>query len=312
MTRFLRRLAREPDIAPCRSWSTAPSGRSSRRACSSSRAGPSSTRSPSRRARPSSCARRRCAAVRRGGRGYGLRRARPGGLRRSPGRRPDAPYQLLAETAGYADDIILDPEHLRDRHRDRGARPLRRSRFFEATRRMKAALPDARISGGVSATCRSRSAATTVSARRSTRCSCTTRSRRTSTWRSSNAGALPQYDDIDHRTCSSGSRTSSSTAGADATERLLAIADPVKGAPPSIGSTDGLGWRELPVRRAPQRTRWSRASTPGSSRTPRRLGLATSRPLDVIEGPVDGRHERRRRPVRPGRMFLPRSSRARG
>ena len=42
----------------------------------------------------------------------------------------------------------------------------------------------------------------------------------------------------------------------------------------------------------------------GSSRTPRRRGLpsrrAAGKPIEVIEGPADGRHERRRRPVRCG------------
>ena len=57
MTRFLRRIAAEPDIATSRSWSTARSGRSSRPVSSSSRARASSTRSRSRRAKRSSCAR---------------------------------------------------------------------------------------------------------------------------------------------------------------------------------------------------------------------------------------------------------------
>ena len=59
-------------------------------------------------------------------------------------------YRLLTETAGFApDDIILDPnifaiatgieEHARYA-----------ISFFEATRRLKAELPEARISGGVS------------------------------------------------------------------------------------------------------------------------------------------------------------------
>ena len=61
-----------------------------------------------------------------------------------------ARYRLLTETAGFApEDIILDPnifaiatgieEHARYA-----------VAFFEATRRLKAELPDARVSGGVS------------------------------------------------------------------------------------------------------------------------------------------------------------------
>jgi hypothetical protein len=78
----------------------------------------------------------------------------------------------------------LRPEHLRHRHRHRGAQQLRRR--LHRGGRLDSRQPAARADVGRRVEReRSRSAATTRCARRSTRCSCTTRSRPACRWASS-------------------------------------------------------------------------------------------------------------------------------
>jgi 5-methyltetrahydrofolate--homocysteine methyltransferase len=72
---------------------------------------------------------------------------------------------------------------------------------------------------------------------------------------------------------------------ADATERLLEIAERYKGRK-GEARRGILAWRELPVERKRLNMRWCTASTSSSSRTPRKRGCASARPLDVIEGPL--------------------------
>ncbi len=117
------------------------------------------------------------AQIRRGRRGDGVRRSRPG--RHLPAQDRDLQAQLRhpgAQGRLPARGHHLRPEHLRHRHRHRGAQQLRgglhqRDRVDQArtcpTPRSAAACP----------TCRSPSAATSRCARRSTPCSCTTPSR---------------------------------------------------------------------------------------------------------------------------------------
>ena len=78
----------------------------------------------------------------------------------------------------------LRPEHPRHRHRHRGARPLREE-LHRGHPADQGALPRRARERAASRTSRSRSAATTTCARRSTRPSSTTPSRPASTWASS-------------------------------------------------------------------------------------------------------------------------------
>ena len=106
----------------------------------------------SRRARPSSSRQARLVpALRRGGRRHGLRRGGPGRHRRAQGRRsPTRAYRLLTDVVGFEpEDIILDPNIFAiatgiEEHADYAVA------FIEATRRIKAELPGALVSGGVS------------------------------------------------------------------------------------------------------------------------------------------------------------------
>ena len=149
-------------------------------------------------------------------------------------------YDLLTEQVGFApEDIIFDPNIFAigtgiEEHADYAVA------YIEATRRIKAELPGVLVSGGV-ATSRSRSAATTRCARRSTRCSCTTPSRAGMDMGIVNAGAAPIYDDIDPELRE---RVEDVVLNRrpDATERLLAVADSVgaRSGRPSAATRPGL------------------------------------------------------------------------
>ena len=69
-------------------------------------------------------------------------------------------------------------------------------------------------------------------------------------------------------------------------------------------AAEDLAWRERPVDE-----RLTHALVEGIDayivEDTEEARLAAARPLDVIEGPLMAGHERRRRPVRGGRMFLP-------
>ena len=83
----------------------------------------------------------------------------------------------------------------------------------------------------------------------------------------------------------------------DATERLLEIAGTVQG---RGGREDGRGPRVAQAGRwrSGWSTRWSRASTSSSIEDTEEARLQFERPLARHRRPADGRHERRRRPVR--------------
>ncbi len=94
-------------------------------------------------------------------------------------------YRILTEKVGFpAEDIIFDPNCFAlatgiEEHATYGID------FIEACAWIKENLPGVPHLPAVSRTCRSRSGATTPSARRSTRCSCSMPSRPGSTWASS-------------------------------------------------------------------------------------------------------------------------------
>ena len=236
--------------------------------------------------------------VRRRRRRHGLRRAGPGRHRGAQGR--DLHPRLPAADRGGrlpARGHRLRPEHLRRRHRHRGARQLRRRlhRGDAADHRDPAARPHL---GRRLQPLASRSAATSRCARRCTRCSSTTPSRPAWTWASSTP-ASSRSTTRSSPSCARPARTWSSTAAPDATERLLELAERFKGA----GGTRGararprlarLAGREAARACAGQRHhRVHRRRHRGGA--PRRRAAAARH-----RRPADGRHERRRRPLRLG------------
>ncbi len=90
------------------------------------------------------------APLRRGRRRDGVRRAGPGGHGRAEVRHLERAYRLLTERAGFRpSDIIFDPNVLAigtgiEEHNRYAIA------FIEATRRLKAAFPGAKVSGGIS------------------------------------------------------------------------------------------------------------------------------------------------------------------
>ena len=82
----------------------------------------------------------------------------------------------------------------------------------------------------------------------------------------------------------------------DATERLVDVRRDGQGA--GQGSHRGPGVARRARSRSGCRTRWSAASRPTSSRTPRRRGRSARAADPGDRRPADGRHERRRRPLR--------------
>ena len=158
-------------------------------------------------------------------------------------------YELLVEKVGFPpEDIIFDPNILAvatgiEEHDDYA------KNFIEATRAIKERCPGARTSPAASRTSRSRSAATTSCARRSTRPSSTTRSRPAWTWASSTPAS------------SRSTRTSPTELRErvedvlfnrrdDATERLLEFAEHRSRATGKKREVD-LSWRERRRRGAP-------------------------------------------------------------
>ncbi len=193
-----------------------------------SRARPSSTRSASRRARRRS--REQARLVRR----YGAAAVVMAFDEDGPGRQPRAPQgrdlrARLPDPARRgrlpARGHHLRPQHLRRRHRHRGARGVRASTSSRPTRWIKA--EPARRQGQRRHLQRdaSPSAATTPCARPSTRSSSTTPSRRAWTWASSTPGTLVPYERGRARAARARSRTSLLNRRPDATERLLEIAE---------------------------------------------------------------------------------------
>jgi 5-methyltetrahydrofolate--homocysteine methyltransferase len=118
-----------------------------------------------------------------------------------------------------------------------------------------------------------------------------------------NAGALPQYDDIDPDLLE---RVEDVVLDRrpDATDRLLEIAPRYAGGAAVDRSTDDLSWRELPVDE-----RLTHALVEGIDawivEDTEEARLATRRPLDVIEGPLMAGMNVVGDRFGSGRMFLP-------
>ena len=189
--------------------------------------------------------------------------------------------RLLIERAGFApEDIILDPNifaiatgiELHDNYA---------VEYFEATRRIKAELPAVKVSGGVSNVSFSfrgndaiREAIHTVFLYHAIRAGMD--------MGIVNAGALPIYDDISPDLLE---RVEDVVLNrrADATERLLAVADQVRGK--TAGKGADLAWRELPVRE-----RLMHALVEGIDahvvEDTEEARRALGRPINVIEGPL--------------------------
>ena len=194
-------------------------------------------------------ARQARAPLRRRRRGDGVRRKGPGRHLERKIEICKRAYDILVDEVGFPpEDIIFDPEHLRHRHRHRGAQQLRR-RLHRGHALDQAPTCPTRMSPAACRTCRSRSAATSACARRCIRCSCTTPSRPAWTWASSMPG-------------SSASMTTSTpelrervedvvlNRRPDATERLLEIAEKFQRRRAGRQAKHDLAWREQPVREA--------------------------------------------------------------
>ena len=211
-------------------------------------------------------------------------------------------YHLLTERAGFApEDVILDPnvfaiatgieEHARYA-----------LNYFEATRQIKATLPHVRISGGVSNVSfafrgndRVREAIHAVFLYHAKRAGMD--------MGIVNAGALPQYDAIDPELLERvedvvGDRRP------DSTERLLEIAPKFAGGGGVARVADDLAWRDLPVLE-----RLTHALVEGIdafiAEDTEEARLQAARPLDIIEGPLMAGMNIVGDRFGDGRMFLP-------
>jgi len=211
-------------------------------------------------------------------------------------------HGLLTEQAGFTNqDIILDPNIFAiatgiDEHADYALS------FFEATRRLKALLPGVRISGGVSNVSfafrgndRVREAIHAVFLFHAIRAGLD--------MAIVNAGVIPQYDDIDPDLLE---RVEDVVLNrrADATDRLLEIAPRYAGGAAVTRTGDDLAWRELPVTE-----RLTHALVEGIDayivEDTEEARLAAGKPLDVIEGPLMAGMNIVGDRFGAGRMFLP-------
>ena len=297
MARFLDLIAVEPDIAK-RAGDDRLVQMDRDRGRSEARPGTarSSTRFRSRRARTSSCARpdSRAATARRWSSWHSTSRARPtrpSGRSRSS----SAPIELLTEQAGFdPTDIIVDPNIFAigtgiEEHAGYGIA------YFDAVRRIKRELPGVLVSGGVSNVSFSfrgndavREAIHSVFLFHAIRAGMD--------MGIVNAGALPVYDDIPAELKE---RVEDLVLNRrdDATERMLEIADEVRG-----GERGSAGGRDMSWREAPVTERLRHALVEGIAdfivEDTEEARAAATRPLDVIEGPLMARHGHGRRPVR--------------
>src|SRR3954447_19645933 len=211
-------------------------------------------------------------------------------------------HDLLTTQAGFEpEDIILDPNIFAiatgmEEHADYA------NAFFEATRRLKAVLPSARISGGVSNVSfafrgndRVREAIHAVFLYHAIRAGLD--------MAIVNAGVIPQYDDIEPELKE---RVEDVVLNRrpDATDRLLEIAPRYAGGAAVERTGDDLGWRALPVNE-----RLTHALVEGNDafivEDTEEARQATSRPLDVIEGPLMAGMNIVGDRFGSGRMFLP-------
>ncbi len=211
-------------------------------------------------------------------------------------------HRLLTEQAGFTNaDIILDPNIFAiatgiEEHAEYALA------FFEATRRLKAALPGVRVSGGVSNVSfafrgndRVREAIHAVFLYHAIRAGLD--------MAIVNAGVIPQYDDIDADLLE---RVEDVVLNRrpDATDRLLEIAPRYAGGAAVTRTGDDLAWRELPVDE-----RLTHALVEGLdafiAEDTEEARLAATRPLDVIEGPLMRGMNIVGDRFGDGRMFLP-------
>jgi 5-methyltetrahydrofolate--homocysteine methyltransferase len=210
--------------------------------------------------------------------------------------------RLLVDQAGFApEDIILDPNIFAiatgiEEHADYA------NALFEATRRLKATIPEARVSGGVSNVSfafrgndRVREAIHAVFLYHAIRAGLD--------MAIVNAGVIPQYDDIGPELKE---RVEDVVLNRrpDATDRLLDIAPRYAGGAAVERAGEDLTWRSLPVGE-----RLTHALVEGIDawivEDTVEARVATARPLDVIEGPLMAGMNIVGDRFGSGRMFLP-------
>ncbi len=209
-------------------------------------------------------------------------------------------YRLLVDHAGFLpDDIIFDPNVFAvatgiEEHNDYA------QAFFDATRRIKAELPHARVSGGISNVSFSfrgnepvRQAMHAVFLYHAIQAGLD--------MAIVNAGALPVYDDIpdELRTACEDVLLNRTP---DATDNMVALASAFQGEVRE--KTADLSWREKPVTE-----RLVHALVNGISdfaaEDAEEARLAAGRPLDVIEGPLMDGMKVVGDLFGAGKMFLP-------
>jgi 5-methyltetrahydrofolate--homocysteine methyltransferase len=192
-------------------------------------------------------------------------------------------YHLLIEKLGFPpEDIIFDPNIFAvatgiEEHADYA------NAFFEATRQIRESLPHAHVSGGVSNVSFSfrgnepvREAMHAVFLYHAIRAGMD--------MGIVNAGSLTLYDDVEPELRERVEDVLLNRR-ADATERLLEIAERVRGGGKKKDETRDLSWREKPVRE-----RLAYALVHGINEfimeDTEEARLAAERPLHVIEGPL--------------------------
>ena len=206
--------------------------------------------------------------VRRRGRRDGVRRDRPGDRRSSTGLQiAHRAYKILTEQVGFPpEDIIFDPNILTIGTGIEEHDPYAVN-FIEAVRRIKAELPGAKVSGGVSnlsfsfrTSPRVREAMHAVFLYHAIKAGLD--------MAIVNAGQLAVYDDST-RCCASTVEDLVLNRRPDATERMLALAASYSAARPSRRKTSSRGASSRSA--SGSRTRWSTASpTSSTSTSPRR------------------------------------------
>jgi cobalamin-dependent methionine synthase I len=208
-------------------------------------------------------------------------------------------YRLLVDRVGFpAEDIIFDPNIFAvatgiEEHDGYAVA------FIEAVRRIKAELPLARISGGVSNV--SFSFRGNEPVRRAMHSVFLFHAIGAGMDMGIvNAGDLPVYDEIDpelREAVEDVILNRPSRSNVSATERLVDLAPKYKGDKAAARSSTSAGARRRrradQARAGPRRHRLDRAGHGGGA-----PGLRA--PAARHRGPADGRHERRRRPVRRG------------
>ncbi|MEO5964653.1 MAG: methionine synthase [Candidatus Limnocylindrales bacterium] len=211
-------------------------------------------------------------------------------------------HDLLTREAGFApEDIFLDPNIFAiatgiEEHANYAVS------FLEATRALKAVIPHARISGGVSNVSfafrgndRVREAIHAVFLYHAIRAGMD--------MAIVNAGVIPQYDDIDADLLERVEDVVLNRRG-DATDRLLEIAPRYSGGAAVERLGDDLSWRALPVGE-----RLTHALVEGNDafvvEDTEEARQAAARPLDIIEGPLMAGMNVVGDRFGSGRMFLP-------